>query len=842
MFLIRIFFATFVTVALLGAAPAQQNKPAVDDFIVREAETFENTLQSTWPTKGKDAKGWLAKGNTASAANDHRAATGYYASSALLDKNNAGTWLKLAREYLAIQTDKYGEKQTFARNGGSSAYIAFTRSTTPEAKAQALAVLAEGLSVRSQWRPALRIYKSSLALVADPEVQKNYDEAFAEHGFRMLDYTADNESNSPRICIQFSGDLAKGRIDFTNYVTVNGEKPASVRVHGRQLCVDDLLHGKRYEVKVRSGIPSTEDDLLPKPVELTVYIRDRSPSVRISGRNYVLPRLGQQGIPVISINTKLVKAAIYRIGDRRLAAEVLDGDFEHQLQSYDLNRIAGQKGEKLWSGEMPVASKLNEEVTTAFPVDKLLPDLKPGLYVIAASAADENAKTAESNGNDSEDYSTKATQWFVVSDLGLTAFSGADGVHVYARSLANADPVAGAGIRLVARNNEVLGTVKTGADGVAIFEAGLAHGKGGLAPALVVARGAGNDYGFLDITKQAFDLSDRGVGGRTPPGPLDAMVFTERGVYRPGETVYVTALLRDAAANAVPAVPLILKLFRPDGVEDRRQTLADQGNGGRSWQIALPGTAMTGSWRLAAFADPKGSALYERTFLVEDYVPQRLEMKLAASQPMISAAAPGVIALTSRYLYGAPASNLGLEGEMVISATNEIAGFPGFRVGQQSEKFAAVRKALEALPNTDATGAASLSIPLPDLPQTSKPLIADVTVRLREPSGRALADKIAMKIGTGKSFIGVKPLFDGSVPDGAPAEFEIVGIGPDGKQAALTGLKWELQRVENQFQWYSRDNRWSYELITYENRVAGGTIDTPASGTVRIKAPVESGT
>ena len=350
---LRFFFAAFLTAALLGAAPAQQNKPPVDDFIVREAESFQNTLQSTWPTKGKDAAGWLADGDKASEKEDHRAATGYFASSALLDKNNAETWLKLAREYLAIETDKYGEKNTFARNAGSSAYIAFTHSAEAEAKAQALGVLAESLGVREQWRPALRIYKMSLALAADAEVQEAYDQAFNEHGFRMLDYTADNELNAPRVCVQFSDNLAKGRIDFANYVTVNGEKPASVRVQGAQLCVEDLLHGKRYEVKIRSGVPSTEDDLLPKPVELTVYMRDRSPSVRISGRNYVLPRTGQQGIPIVSINTKLVKAAIYRIGDRSLLLEVLDGGFEHQLQTYELKQIADQKGEKLWFGEMP---------------------------------------------------------------------------------------------------------------------------------------------------------------------------------------------------------------------------------------------------------------------------------------------------------------------------------------------------------------------------------------------------------------------------------------------------------------------------------------------------------
>ncbi len=630
MSLIRIFFAAFVTCILAAAAPAQQNKSLIDDYIVREAETFEKTLQSTWSTKGKDAKAWRAEGLKANQAKDPRAATGYFASSALLDKNNGDNWLDLARAYLAIETEQYNEKTTFARNAGSAAYIASTR-------------LSRGAGIRRErsrlWPKAgaeldnggrrCACIKRASRLSPMPMCKRLMTRRSTSTAFVCSITRATMSSNSPRICVQFSEEIAKGRVDFTNFVTVNNEKPAGVRVQGSQLCVEDLLHGKRYDVKIRSGIPSTEDDLLPKPVELTVYIRDRKPAVRFSSRNYVLPRTGQQGIPVVSINTKLVKATIYRIGDRRLAAEVLDGDFQKPLESYQLNQIADQKGEKLWSGEMPVAPKLNEEVTTAFPIDELLPNLKPGLYIIAANTAEEGANSAE------DEYSTKATQWFVVSDLGLTGFSGRDGVHVFARSLATAEPIAGAEIRLVARNNEVLGTAKTDNEGVANFEAGLARGTGGLSPALIVARGADADYGFLDVTKQAFDLSDRGVGGRASPGSLDAMIFTERGVYRPGETVFVTALLRDAAANAVPGTPLILKLTRPDGMENRRETLADQGNGGRSWQITLPQTAATGSWRLSAYVDPKGPSLFDKSFLVEDYVPERLEMKLTASNPVI---------------------------------------------------------------------------------------------------------------------------------------------------------------------------------------------------------------
>ena len=68
---------------------------------------------------------------------------------------------------------------------------------------------------------------------------------------------------------------------------------------------------------------------------------------------------------------------------------------------------------------------------------------------------------------------------------------------------------------------------------------------GGSALGLLVAS-LGDDYGFLNLTQSPFDLTDRGVAGRDAPGALDAFLYTERGVYRSGETVFVTALLRDA--------------------------------------------------------------------------------------------------------------------------------------------------------------------------------------------------------------------------------------------------------------------------------------------------------
>ena len=234
-------------------------------------------------------------------------------------------------------------------------------------------------------------------------------------------------------------------------------------------------------------------------------------------------------------------------------------------------------------------------MTTAFPVLEAVGKLEAGVYVM----------TAWPDGVAADDDASRATQWFVVSDFGLTAFSGTDGVHVLVKSLASAGPLSGVELRLIAKNNEVLDTKVTDANGYAAFGAGLSRGSGGMAPSMVVASDGKGDYGFLDLQLTAFDLTDRGVKGRLVQTALDAFLFTERGVYRSGETVFLTALLRDAKGAVVQGFPMTIVIQRPDGVEYKRVKLDDQGLGGRSFALPLLSDAQHGTWRIQAYADPK---------------------------------------------------------------------------------------------------------------------------------------------------------------------------------------------------------------------------------------------
>lgn len=778
----------------------------------------------------REAAGLVGRG-------DARRALGLNGQAIAIDGRDPANWLAFARTALAVDPKDATERWRLQERATLAAYAAYQRSATRADEASALAVLGEAFALREIWRPALDAYRTSLQLADNARVRPIYEDLREKHGFRVLDYKVDSDSSAPRVCFQFSDPLARGKVDFTPFVAVSGSANAAVTAEDQQLCVDGLKHGERYAFVLRQGLPSNVGENLLKAMDYEVYVRDRSAQVRFTGKNYVLPRVGQEGIPVVSVNTAKVEVAIARVGDRNLLPTVRSEDFMSQIGGYKARQLAEEQGVKIWSGTLDTKQDLNRDVVTAFPVMEAVGKLEPGVYIMTARPGGERSASA----SDDDDYGMRATQWFVVSDLGLTAMAGEDGVHVLVRSLASAEPLAGVELRLIARNNEVLATKPTDAAGYVRFDPGLARGTGGLAPGLVTADLKG-DYGFLDLGQAAFDLSDRGVKGRVAPKALDALLYTERGVYRSGETVNVTALLRDLKGVAVPGLPLTLVAKRPDGVEYRRAVVEDQGLGGRAFSLPLLPGAARGAWRVQAYADPKAPALGEVSFLVEDYVPERLELDLKPKTPSLRAGEPAQIDLSARYLYGAPGSGLDVGGEFAIQPLEgaPLPGLDGYVVGLQDEAFETVTGSLEESASTDAQGHAAVVMTLPD-PAAPRPVQARITLRVGETGGRAIERSVTIPIRPKGPVAAVKKLF-GDLAEGAPATFDVVYAGPDGQKLARKALPWTLQKVERRYQWFNQDGRWTFETIKSARRISDGAIDVAADAPARLSIPVQWGT
>jgi uncharacterized protein YfaS (alpha-2-macroglobulin family) len=816
--------STVLSPVFLSPALAADAKAFKRDDLADAAIKLEAQIKSEAGPVAKSPATLRSDADAAFKRNDFRSGMQILGQIAATTPEDSSNWLRLARTIFMIWPQTSSEKTFFLERASTAAYIAYQRASNQQDEADALAVLGRTFSDRQMWRPALDTLRLSLELREVADVRAQYEKLRDDHGFKLADYNVDSDSASPRVCFQFTEDLAK-RTDFTPFVTLAGTDKPALTTEDHQLCVDGLKHGERYNINLRAGLPSTVKEGLPKSAEFNIYVRDRKPFVRFTGRAYVLPRTGQQGIPLVSVNTPAVKVNVFRIGDRNLINTVIDSDFQQSISKYQLSNLGDERGVKVWTGELATATTLNQEVVTAFPVDQAIGELQPGVYVMTA---------APKNPGSDDDYQL-ATQWFIVSDLGVAAFSGNDGIHVFVNSLASTAAVANAEVRLVARNNEILSAKKTDESGHVLFEAGLARGEGGLSPAMLTVTGdkvSGDktDYAFLSLKTSAFDLSDRGVAGREVPDGADAFVYAERGVYRSSETVYLTALLRDGQGNAMGGTPLTMVVERPDGVEFRRAVLADQGAGGRSLTLPLNSAVPSGTWRVRVFTDPKGQAVGETTFLVEDYIPERLEFDVTSKDKVIKAEAPVELKVDGRFLYGAPASNLQLEGEMLVAPADSRPGFAGYQFGVDDTQTASnERTPIENMPETDDKGGATFPVSLASPPTSTRPQEARIFVRMAEAGGRAVERSFVLPVAPATDLIGVKPAFaDKSVAEGGKADFDVVFVAPDGTNLARSNLRYELLKLESHYQWYRQDSSWNFEPVKTTKRVADGDLTIAA--------------
>ncbi|TCL69516.1 alpha-2-macroglobulin family protein [Rhizobium sp. BK251] len=797
----------------------------LSDQFLQDARQARADLSLADDQQGQGVESLLALGRLELTGGNTENALKAFRGALAITPDDAALWVETARAANSVtgNTDLAGQAALAAFNG-------YQLTRTAPTRADALAVLAAALQNAQNYRPALSAYKASLALMNSATVRAAYADLRERQGFRVVDNSIDADSATPRACVQFSEALVKTGVDYTPFVTLDGAAPQAVEAKDNQICVEGLAHGQRYHLTLRRGLPSSVEENLEAQVDLDLYIKDRSAMVRFTGDSFVLPSTARRGIPIVSVNTPSADLKLYRVGDRSIASLLTNSQFLTQVDGYSAQRIEDESGELVWQGSIDIAQDLNKEVVTSFPVDEALPERKPGVYVLTAVAP--NAP--------SQEWDARATQWFVVSDIGVSTYAGTDGLNVFARSLATATPIAGIQLQLLAKNNEVLGSATTDTEGRATFTAGLIRGTAAMTPAVITARNGDKDYVFLDMTRAGFDLSDRGVTGRAAPGAIDVLAWTERGIYRAGETVHASALARDISALAIENLPLTFVFLRPDGVEDRRM-VENGALGGYTLDLPLLQTAMRGTWTMQIFTDPKGSAIAEKRFLVDDFVPDRIEFDMTSAAKEIDPGMPAEVAVDGRYLYGAPAAGLHLEGEVTLKPTRENAAYKGYLFGLADEEAGEdSRMPLEELPELDENGKASFEVMISDTPSTTQLLNANISVRMQEAGGRAVERSLLLPVKADGPRIGIKPEFTGDLAENSVGNFHVIFIDNNGARQPASGLSWKLISIERDYQWYRDGSSWRFEPVSRTKQIANGSVDATADGAT-ISVPVAWG-
>ncbi len=756
-------------------------------------------------------------------AKDYAAAIDKLTSAIANGADDGLVWLRLAQSELAAQDD----------HAMASAYNAYLKSADPVERGAALFVIGRDYDRHDKQKEALAAFEAGLAFTRLPAISERAEQLRRLVLFRVTKIEVQAEADQARACLRFNEPVgSRGDISYDTYVRSEPPLDGIVTARGDTMCLDGLKHGAVYNVEVLAGLPAATGEKMPETFKTRIVVPDRKKSIRFSGTGYVLPKEGTAGLPLTTVNVDKVKLRLLKVNERNLVPSIDAERLTMSFSSWSVDEVIDRTGSLVWEGDMAIAGERNRPVATAIPLKDMLREKGPGIYLVVAERAD--------LGQD--EPSTLATNWVLVSNLGLAAYKGADGLAVDVRSLADGKPLPGVAVQLYARNNGELGSASTDAGGIAQIPGGLLRGRGGDEPFVVTAHGPDGDFNFLEIGRAAFDLSDRGVSGRPPPGPVDAFLYTDRGIYRPGETIELTALVRDDEADAINGLPVGLRLLRPDGIEVENLRLTTDQLGAHHQSFLLPRDARIGAWRAELRVDPKAPPVGVAEFQVEDFVPPQLEVKLAAADGPIQPAEAFPVDVAAHYYYGAPGSGLAIEAEALIAVDDDP--FPthqGFQFGLVGEEFTGDRREVEA-PSTDDQGKAKLAVVLSDLPELTRPLAATIRVGVFEPSGRAVTETLTRPIRQRPLWLGLRsPNGEEAVAEGSEAKVEVIAVDPQGTAVAAKGLRFELLRESWEYRWYSLEGVWRHKVQVRDRPIEAGSLDVGADMPAALARPLPAG-
>ena len=396
----------------------------------------------------------------------------------------------------------------------------------------------------------------------------------------------------------------------------------------------------------------------------------------------------------------------------------------------------------------------------------------------------------------------------LVTDLGLLVKRGADGAQdVFVQSIQTGLPVAAATVEIVAKNGSTLFSQNTDTEGRAHFARldGLTHER---MPLLIQVRKSG-DLSFLPLNRadRNLDYSRFDVGGirnARNPNEITAYLFSDRGLYRPGDTIHIGMIAKPADwSKALLGIPLESEVLDARGLTVRRERFKLPAGGFSEMTYAPPATAPAGTYTVNLYIikdDRPGALIGTTNVRVQDFEPDRMKVvaHLSADSTDGWVSPKDLKGLVNvQNLFGTPADKRRVEASLTLTpAYPAFRSFPDYRFYDPLRAKAGYD---EKLPDaaTDTSGNAAFDLGLQKYARATYRV--HLLVRAFEPgSGRSVAADTAALVSELPFLIGFKP--DGNldyVSRDAARTVSLVALDPGARRTAAAGLT--LGRIETRY-------------------------------------------
>jgi uncharacterized protein YfaS (alpha-2-macroglobulin family) len=652
--------------------------------------------------------------------------------------------------------------------------------------------------------------------------------------FRFFEATAGNVLNQePSLCLSFSkpipGSLTN---EFERWIEVTPRPTNLTAVVGESELIlrGNFKSRKDYTVKLLAGLPSSEAFTLESENSLSVYMPPVPSRLYFAAFSEDQLAAGNRSFPLLAVNVPRVmlraklmdpNTAIHALRGYRSYFAWSDRDsWEEPYRSVDYNAVPGRTVFKMGmagSAELDVPSRLE------LSWDTILGGRRNGVVFLDARRDTENESEEESPG----------TQALIqLTDLGMVWKQSREGVEVFVFSHRTAQPVSGAAVRLVSDENDLLAEAATDTNG-------LAHLRGDTNAQWVVAQHEDdfhamelhrNNLGLWSYHVPFVDQSDSNSAGDW----RRVMLFSDRDLYRPGETLHLKVLARDwtdhglvvpmakaqaqeaAATNAggtsaqptstggTPA-PLKGELEIVDARENQFFHTNVVFSGLGAWSADVPVPASPRGWYTAKLRVEDQE--FTHVFQVQDFQPAAFELSLKAKAEFF-ASERVELPLSARYYFGKPlskaqvkwsleAGDCGFHPERFNSFCFERNDYE-FRFGRGSSSL--------ALSGAGMLSASSNFVIAPDLPvnpEAPQPRLVSVLAEVTDLNQQTLSQSASFVRHASEFYLGLRQGAN-VLTAGKALPLEAVAVGADGKpwpapvkaHLKLQRVKWESTRVQ----------------------------------------------
>ncbi len=681
------------------------------------------------------------------------------------------------------------------------------------------------------------------ALGADNKGSKDlYVPAVGE--FLVLDVKPMQDADQ-YVLVQFSDLIAVGQL-LDGLITIEGQEQPAYAINGSEIKV--FTNGKldgHYAVKVNAGIQNRWGKKLEKTYSSNVSFESRQPSVKIFGNGSVLPVTGGRLVlPFDAVNLKAVDVSVIKIYENNIAQFLQNNDLNGE---YELRRVGRPLVQAVVRLDDDKALDLHRKNRFSLDLDKYIRTEPGAIYRVhigfrpeySVYACTEMGKASEESEYDYEyegrsaavddeeqfwerydSYYPYGYDWehredpchtayynkerfaarnIIASNIGLTAKRGTNQtLVVLANHLLTTEPMKGVQLEVLDYQQQVIATGSTDGDGMATLSVKRK-------PYLLVAKNGATEKGYLKLDEgTALPLSRFDIEGAEVQNGIKGFVFGERGVWRPGDSLFLGCIVEDQAGTLPAGHPVEMELVSPRGQLYKKLVQPNAANGFNVFRTATSADAPTGNWLCRVKV---GGATFEKKLKIETVMPNRLKINLDFhGQEALGRSATEPATLNARWLFGATAQHLKARVDVQLyKRATAFDKYKGYVFDNPTANFAPQSKVVFDGP-LDAEGNATLNPQFEAGEQAPGQLLANVMVKVFEPGGNFSIDNLSMPYNPYSAYVGVKvPEGDkqwGFLQTGKTHRFTIAEVTPDGKPTTgTTEAEVEIYKISWRWWW-----------------------------------------